>query len=98
MPDYNKVFLNQYATVYTSTTGSGGVFFGFQAGLVKVINDGAGIVLLTAAATGGATTNDFQLSSGETLELREVSGTFGLGFKATGASTAGPSVRVGAWG
>lgn len=99
MADRYANFLSQFASVYTSTTGSGGVAFGFNAAHVKLINDGAGAMFVDLQSTSGATTDDYQLSSGETLELRGVgAGLFGAAFKSSAASTAGPSIRVGAWG
>jgi hypothetical protein len=96
MPDQNKTFSNQFATVYTSTTAAGGVGFGFNASRVMLTNDGAGMMLFTLASTGPATTGDYQLSSGETRDMAVL--TAGVGFKSTATSTAGPSIRVGAWG
>ena len=98
MADTYRTAPSQYATVYTSTTATGGVAFGFNASSVKLTNDGAATAWVTFNST-VATTDDFQLSSGESIHLSQLGvGVYGVGIKSSAASTAGPSVRVGAWG
>lgn len=95
----NVSYPNQYAHQGLVTSGDAAVAFGFNAGLVRVTNDGAGSAWLKFASTEGglASTADYRLSSGEALELRGMgAGIGGLCLHAT--STGGPSVRIGAWG
>jgi hypothetical protein len=92
--DQHRSFPNQYDQNLASS-GLQVHEFGFNAGYVRLTNDGAGAAFLTFNSTVGST-GGYQLSSGETLDWRNV-GAPAWGVVVVATSTANV-VRVGAWG
>lgn len=91
-----KSFPNQAAENNLTSTGLVAVGFGFPASLVKIKNNGPGAAYLNAGSTSAGSTGGFKLSSGESLELRNLG--LGIsGFTLTATSTA-VVCEYGAWG
>ncbi len=103
MPKYPDGMLpsraNQFATsiVGSTSTGPTAVDFGFGASLMKFIVNSGGPVYLQFNGN-PATTNDYQLSSGDLLTDWYDFGVQISGFSFTPGTSTVLSVRMGAWG
>lgn len=96
MTDYYKSFPNEAADNNLTSTGLVGVAFGFNAGAVRITNEGGGAAYIRLRSTGPASTGDYKLSSGLTMEVDSI-GAGIFGFSAAATSTANV-LNYGAWG
>lgn len=101
-----RSYPNQFsANITTTSTGSGSTGFllstgaadfGFNAALLKMIVNGAGPAYIQFNGN-PATTNDYQLSTGDTLTDWYDIGA-GASTLSIGSTSTGFSMRLGAWG
>lgn len=97
MPDMPKSFPNEYDEPNLTSTGQVAIAFGFNAGLVRIKNFGAGDTFISLGTTGLISSSQgYRLTSGETLAVDEMGA--GIAGFSLWASTTGNIVSVGAWG
>lgn len=80
----------------TTSTDQQGLSFGFQASLVRVVNDRTTPVYVNLNST-TPSTGGFKTCSGETHQYHDF-GCSGISLASTTTSTGGAGIRVGAWG